>query len=250
MAKKEKAAAEKSAVKKEKKVGGKRFNAAFKVVNRAKSYSISEAVKLVKSNAKTKFDETVDIAINLGVDTKQSDQQVRGVVAMPNGIGKTVRVAVFARGDKAADAVKAGADLVGADDLAEKILKGEMNFDRCIATPDMMAVVGKLGKVLGPRGLMPNPKLGTVTPNVADAVKSVKSGQVEFRVEKAGIVHAGVGKASFTEKAIEENIKAFFQAVNKAKPAGSKGNYIKKVSISTTMGPGVKIDVASLTVAA
>jgi len=171
------------------------------------------------------------------------------MVAMPNGIGKTIRVAVFARGDKAADALKAGADLVGADDLAEKILKGEMNFDRCIATPDMMAVVGKLGKVLGPRGLMPNPKLGTVTPNVADAVKNAKSGQVEFRVEKAGIVHAGIGKASFSEEALAQNIKAFFEAVNKAKPSGSKGNYIKKISISTTMGPGVKIDPASLAAA-
>jgi len=244
MAKKEKS--EKAPVKKEKKIGGKRYDTALKTVDRAKFYPIAEAVKIIKGNAKTKFDETVDIAINLGVDTKQSDQQVRGMVAMPNGIGKTIRVAVFARGEKAADALKAGADLVGADDLAEKILKGEMNFDRCIATPDMMAVVGKLGKVLGPRGLMPNPKLGTVTPNVVEAVKNVKSGQVEFRVEKAGIVHAGIGKASFTEQAIEQNIKAFFSAVNKAKPTGSKGNYIKKVSISTTMGPGIKIDVASL----
>lgn len=246
MAKKEKTEKTATAEKKEKKIGGKRFHAALKTVDRTKSYSITDAVKLVKSNAKSKFDETVDIAIILGVDTKQSDQQVRGMVAMPNGIGKTVRIAVFARGDKAADALKAGADLVGADDLAEKILKGEMNFDRCIATPDMMAVVGKLGKVLGPRGLMPNPKLGTVTPNVAEAVKSAKSGQVEFRIDKAGIVHAGIGKASFTEQAIEENIKAFFGAVNKAKPTGSKGNYIKKISISTTMGPGVKIDLTTL----
>jgi len=172
---------------------------------------------------------------------------VRGMVTMPGGIGKTIRVAVFARGDKAADALKAGADLVGADDLAEKILKGEMNFDRCIATPDMMAVVGKLGKVLGPRGLMPNPKLGTVTPNVVEAVKTAKSGQVEFRVEKAAIIHAGIGKASFTEDMIAANVKAFVEAVNKAKPAsGVKGNYLKKVSISTTMGPGIKIDLASL----
>ncbi|HEU5048190.1 MAG TPA: 50S ribosomal protein L1 [Rickettsiales bacterium] len=241
---------EKSAVKKEKAIGGKRYAAAAKQVDRAKAYTLKEAVALIKGGAKTKFDETVDISINLGVDVKQSDQQVRGMVAMPNGIGKTIRVAVFARGDKAADAVKAGAELVGADDLAEKILKGEMNFDRCIATPDMMAVVGKLGKVLGPRGLMPNPKLGTVTPNVAEAVKNAKSGQVEFRVEKAGIVHAGVAKASFSEQAIEQNLKAFFDAVNKAKPANSKGNYIKKVSVSTTMGPGVKVDVASLLAAA
>jgi large subunit ribosomal protein L1 len=241
---------ENTPAKKEKKIGGKRYAAALKTVDRAKAYPVAEAVKLIKAGAKAKFDETVDVAINLGVDVTQSDQQVRGMVAMPNGIGKTIRVAVFARGDKAADAVKAGADLVGADDLAEKVLKGEMNFDRCIAAPDMMAVVGKLGKVLGPRGLMPNPKLGTVTPNVAEAVKSAKSGQVEFRIEKAGIVHAGIGKASFSEQAIAQNLKAFFDAVNKAKPSGSKGNYIKKVSLSTTMGPGVKIDIASLTAAA
>jgi large subunit ribosomal protein L1 len=246
--KKEEKAAEKVAgPKKEKVIGGKRYAAAAKLVDRAKYYTLTEAVKIVKQGAKTKYDETVDIAVNLGVDPKQSDQQVRGMVAMPNGIGKTIRVAVFARGDKAADALKAGADLVGADDLAEKILKGEMNFDRCIATPDMMGVVGKLGKVLGPRGLMPNPKLGTVTPNVVEAVKVAKSGQVEFRVEKAAIVHAGIGKASFTEEAIAQNIKAFIDAVNRAKPAGGvKGNYLKKVSISTTMGPGVKIDLASL----
>jgi len=245
MTKKEKTAS--AAKKKEKNVGGKRYASAFKLVDRTKAYSVVEAVKLIKSAAKPKFDETVDIAVNLGVDPKQSDQQVRGMVAMPNGIGKTIRVAVFARGDKAADALKAGADLVGADDLAEKILKGEMNFDRCIATPDMMGVVGKLGKVLGPRGLMPNPKLGTVTPNVVEAVKSAKSGQVEFRIEKAAIVQAGIGKASFSEEAIVQNIKAFMEAVNKAKPtSGVKGNYVKKVSISTTMGPGVKIDLASL----
>lgn len=246
MAKKDK---EKSATKKEKTIGGKRYAAAVKLVDRNKSYPLNEAVKLLKQGAKTKYDETVDIAINLGVDPKQSDQQVRGMVAMPNGIGKTIRVAVFARGEKAEAALKAGADLVGADDLAEKILKGEMNFDRCIAAPDMMAVVGKLGKVLGPRGLMPNPKLGTVTPNVAEAVKVAKSGQVEFRVEKAAIIHAGLAKASFTEDAIASNIRAFLDAVNKAKPSGTKGNYLKKVSISTTMGPGVKIDLASLSAA-
>ena len=248
MAKKEEKTAAKAA-KKDKPIGGKRYAASAKLVDRTKYYTVAEAVKLVKQGAKTKFDETVDIAINLGVDPKQSDQQVRGMVTMPSGIGKTIRVAVFARGDKAADALKAGADLVGADDLADKILKGEMNFDRCIAAPDMMAVVGKLGKVLGPRGLMPNPKLGTVTPNVAEAVKIAKSGQVEFRVEKAAIVHAGLGKASFSEEAILANVKAFVDAVNKAKPSGVKGNYLKKVSISTTMGAGVKIDLASLAAA-
>jgi large subunit ribosomal protein L1 len=245
--KKEETAPAAAKVKKDKAIGGKRYAAAAKLVDRSKSYALSDAVKLLKQGAKTKFDETVDIAINLGVDPKQSDQQVRGMVTMPSGIGKTIRVAVFARGDKAAAALKAGADLVGADDLADKILKGEMNFDRCIATPDMMGVVGKLGKVLGPRGLMPNPKLGTVTPNVEEAVKIAKSGQVEFRVEKAAIVHAGLAKASFTEDAIIANIKAFVEAVNKAKPAGGvKGNYMKKVSISTTMGAGIKIDLASL----
>ena len=246
MAKKDTKAEKKDGAKKEKPVGGKRYAGVAKLVDRTKYYPLNEAVKLVKQAAKTKFDETVDISVNLGVDPKQSDQQVRGMVAMPNGIGKTIRVAVFARGEKAEAATKAGADLVGGDDLADRILKGEMNFDRCIATPDMMAVVGKLGKVLGPRGLMPNPKLGTVTPNVAEAVKVAKSGQVEFRVEKAAIVHAGLAKASFTEEAIAANIKAFIEAVNKAKPSGTKGNYLKKVSISTTMGPGVKIDLASL----
>jgi large subunit ribosomal protein L1 len=242
--------AKKEKTQNEKMGGGKRYAAASKLVDRAKSYPLTEAVKLLKQGAKTKFDETVDISINLGVDPKQSDQQVRGMVAMPHGVGKTIRVAVFARGDKAADAVKAGADLVGADDLAEKILKGEINFDRCIATPDMMGVVGKLGKVLGPKGLMPNPKLGTVTPNVVEAVKAAKSGQVEFRVEKAAIIHAGLAKASFSEEAIAANVKAFIDAVNKAKPAaGIKGHYMKKVSISTTMGPGVKIDLASLSAA-
>jgi large subunit ribosomal protein L1 len=249
MAKKKVEAAETKA-KKEKPKGGKRYAASAKLVDRNKTYTLPDAVKLIKQAPQAKYDQTVDIAINLGVDPKQSDQQVRGMVAMPNGIGKTIRVAVFARGDKAADALKAGADLVGADDLAEKILKGEMNFDRCIATPDMMGVVGKLGKVLGPRGLMPNPKLGTVTPNVAEAVKVAKSGQVEFRVEKAAIIHAGLAKASFSEEAIVQNVKAFIDAVNKAKPAsGVKGNYMKKVSISTTMGPGLKIDLASLTAA-
>lgn len=245
MAKKEKAPAEK----KEKPVGGKRYAAAAKLVDRTRTFSLAEAVKLLKSAPKPKFDETVDIVCNLGVDPKQSDQQVRGMVAMPNGIGKTVRVAVFARGDKAAEALKAGADLVGADDLADKVLKGEINFDRCIASPDMMGVVGKIGKILGPRGLMPNPKLGTVTPNVAEAVKVAKSGQVEFRIEKAGIVHAGIGKVSFNDEAIVQNAKAFIDAVNKAKPTGGKGVYLKKVSLSTTMGAGVKIDLTSLSAA-
>ncbi len=245
MAKKEKT----PAVKVEKSKGGKRYAAAAKLVDRTRFYPLAEAVALLKSAPKPKFDETFDIVVNLGVDAKQSDQQVRGMVAMPNGIGKTVRVAVFARGDKAADALKAGADIVGADDLADKIAKGEINFDRCIASPDMMGVVGKIGKILGPRGLMPNPKLGTVTPNVAEAVKAAKSGQVEFRIEKAGIVHAGIGKASFSEEALVQNVRAFIDAVSKAKPTGSKGVYMKKVSLSTTMGAGLKIDLASLNAA-
>ncbi len=225
---------------------GKRIRKAYESVDATKSYPLSEAVKLVKGNAKTKFDETVDVVLNLGVDPKHSDQMVRGTVAMPNGLGKEVRVAVFAKGDKADAAKKAGADIVGADDLADAIQKGEINFDRCIATPDMMAVVGRIGKILGPRGLMPNPKLGTVTPDVEKAVKAAKSGAVEFKVEKAGIVHAGVGKASFDEKAITENIRALVDAVVKAKPAGAKGTYLKRLSISSTMGPGVKIDTADL----
>ena len=230
--------------------GGKRFGAASKSLDRAKLYSLTDAVKLVKDGAKAKFDETIDIVINLGVDPKQSDQMVRGMVAMPGGLGKNIRVAVFAKGDKVKEAQAAGADLVGAEDLAEKIQAGEMNFDRVIATPDMMGVVGRLGKVLGPRGLMPNPKLGTVTPNVADAVKAAKSGQVEYKVEKAGIVHAGVAKASFTAETIEQNIRALLDAIQKAKPATSKGTYLKKIGLSSTMGPGVKVDVASITDAA
>lgn len=224
----------------------KRLQEARKEVKSTDLYTLPEAVKLLKKHAKSKFDETVEVSLNLGVDPKHADQQVRGVIAMPNGIGKSLRVAVFAKGAKAEEAVKAGAELVGADDLAEKILKGEMGFDRCIATPDMMGVVGKLGKVLGPRGLMPNPKLGTVTMDVTAAVNAAKSGQVEFRVEKAGIVQAGVGKASFTEKQIEENIRALIGAVTKAKPSGAKGTYVKKIAISSTMGPGLRIDVASL----
>jgi large subunit ribosomal protein L1 len=206
---------------------------------------LSEAIKLVKQTATAKFDETVEMSMNLGIDPRHADQMVRGVVSLPNGTGKTVRVAVFAKGDKAEEAKKAGADVVGADDLFEKVNKGEIDFDRCIATPDMMGVVGRLGKVLGPRGLMPNPKLGTVTMDVAKAVKEVKGGQVEFRAEKTGIVHAGVGKASFSEDQITENVRAFFDAIMKAKPSGAKGTFVKKVSLSSTMGPGVKLEVST-----
>ncbi len=217
-----------------------------KIVDSNKTYSLDEAVGILKQNAKAKFDETIEVAMNLGVDPRHSDQMVRGVVLLPNGTGKTVRVAVFAKDKKADEARAAGADIVGADDLAEQIQAGVMNFDRVIATPDMMALVGRLGKVLGPRGLMPNPKLGTVTPDVAGAVKAAKGGQVEFRAEKAGIVHGGIGKASFTQEALAQNIRAFADAVIKAKPTGAKGTYVKKVSLTSTMGLGVKIDVASL----
>ena len=227
-------------------MAGKRIKNAASAIDRSKNYSLTEAVKLIKSAAKTKFDETVDIAINLGIDPKQSDQLVRGMVAMPNGLGKTIRVAVFAKGDKADAAKKAGADIVGADDLAEEIQKGSINFDICIASPDMMAVVGKIGKILGPKGLMPNPKLGTVTPDVAKAVAAAKAGQVEFKVEKAAIVHAGVAKTSFSEEAIAGNIRAFVDALAKAKPTGVKGDYIKRISISSTMGPGVRLDIADV----
>ncbi|HVM83159.1 MAG TPA: 50S ribosomal protein L1 [Candidatus Binatia bacterium] len=225
---------------------GKRMKNALKSIDRAKFYPVEEAVKMIKERAKAKFDETIEMAFNLGIDPKHSDQNVRGVISLPHGTGKSVRVAVFAKGDKAEAAKKAGADLVGADDLAEKVQAGQMDFDRVIASPDMMVLVGKLGKVLGPRGLMPNPKLGTVTNDVAEAVKAAKGGQVEYRAEKAGIVHAGVGKASFSEQALVENVKALFNAINRAKPAGAKGTYIKKVSLSSTMGPGVKLDVASM----
>jgi len=214
--------------------------------DRSAVHSVDQAVKLVKENAKAKFDETVEIAINLGVDPRHADQQVRGVVSLPSGTGRDVRVAVIAKEAKAAEATAAGAEIVGAEDLVEKIQGGFMEFDRVIATPDMMALVGRLGKVLGPRGLMPNPKVGTVTPNVAQAVKDAKGGAIEFRVEKAGIVHAGIGKASFTEDALLLNIRALVDALNKAKPAGAKGTYVKKISLSSTMGPGVKIDAASL----
>lgn len=225
---------------------GKRLKKAYEDIDRTAFYDAAAAVKLVKSNAKAKFDETVEVSVNLNVDPRKSDQNVRGTVQLPNGTGKTLRVAVFAKGDRAKEAEAAGADIVGADDLAEKVSAGTIEFDRCIATPDMMAVVGKLGKVLGPRGLMPNPKLGTVTANVAEAVKAAKGGQVEYRTEKAGIVQAGVGKASFSEEALVENIKAFVGAISRTRPAGVKGAYIKRVSVSTTMGPGLKLDLASV----
>ncbi|MEP1519308.1 50S ribosomal protein L1 [Ascidiaceihabitans sp.] len=207
--------------------------------------SVEDAVALVKGNAKAKFDETVEIAVNLGVDPRHADQMVRGVVGLPNGTGKTMRVAVFARGPKADEAKAAGADIVGAEDLMEIVQGGKIEFDRCIATPDMMPVVGRLGKVLGPRNLMPNPKVGTVTMDVADAVKAAKGGEVQFKVEKAGVVHAGVGKASFDEAKLVENVRAFCDAVAKAKPAGSKGAYMKKIALSSTMGPGVTIEIDS-----
>ena len=217
-------------------------------VTSGEQYDLSEAIKLVKERATTKFDETIEIALNLGVDPRHSDQMVRGVVSLPNGTGKTVCVAVFAKDVKAEEAKAAGADIVGADDLAETVSKGEISFDRCVATPDMMAVVGKLGKILGPRGLMPNPKLGTVTNDVAEAVRAVKGGQVAFRVEKAGIVHAGIGKASFSEDALTENAMAFIGAINKAKPSGVKGIFLRRATLSSTMGIGVRIDVANLAV--
>ncbi|HEY0281227.1 MAG TPA: 50S ribosomal protein L1 [Rhizomicrobium sp.] len=224
----------------------KRFKKVVEGVDANKAYSVEEAVKLIKARATAKFDETIELAINLGVDPRHADQMVRGVVSLPNGTGRTQRVAVFAKGPKADEARAAGADIVGAEDLAETVQKGEINFDRCIATPDMMGVVGRLGKVLGPRGLMPNPKVGTVTMDVTQAIKDAKGGAVEFRVEKAGIVQAGVGKASFSEDAIVQNVKTFVDSVIKAKPQGAKGTYVKKVSISSTMGPGVKIALPSI----
>lgn len=226
--------------------GGKRMHGLRSNVERNKVHTIDEAVKLVKDGAKAKFDETVEIAMNLGVDPKHADQVVRGVCNLPNGSGRQARVAVFARGPKAEEAKAAGADIVGAEELVEDVQKGKINFDRCIATPDMMGLVGRLGKVLGPRGLMPNPRVGTVTMDVKEAVEGAKGGSVEFRVEKAGIVHAGVGKASFTEKALAENIKALVDAVMKAKPTGAKGTYLKRMTISSTMGPGVKIDTSNI----
>nr|WP_319388710.1 50S ribosomal protein L1 [uncultured Cohaesibacter sp.] len=225
---------------------GKRIRAAREKVDATATYALADAVKLIKEASSTKFDETVEIALNLGVDPRHADQMVRGVCQLPAGTGKTVRVAVFARGDKAEEAKAAGADIVGAEDLVEIVQGGKIDFDRCIASPDMMPLVGRLGKVLGPRGMMPNPKVGTVTPDVAQAVKDSKGGSVEFRVEKAGIIHGGVGKVSFDEAALVENIKAFVSAVSKAKPAGAKGTYMQKMSLSSTMGPGLTVDLASV----
>ncbi|MBX3517926.1 MAG: 50S ribosomal protein L1 [Rhodospirillales bacterium] len=225
---------------------GKRLKQAAAGVDRVRLYTLDEAVDLVKKNATAKFDETVEVAIRLGVDPRHADQMVRGVVSLPNGTGKSVRVAVFAKGDKAAEATAAGADIVGAEDLMQRIQGGEIAFDRCIATPDMMGVVGRLGKILGPRGLMPNPKLGSVTQDVVSAVKAAKAGQVEFRAEKAGIVHAGVGKASFSAGALTENVRALIDAILKAKPAGAKGTYLQKISLSSTMGPGVRLSVSAV----
>jgi large subunit ribosomal protein L1 len=225
----------------------KKMKAANAKVDRNKVYSVEEAVKIIKDCAKErKFNETIDIAMNLGVDTKHADQQVRGMVSLPHGTGATVRVAVFAKDAKADEAKKAGADIVGAQDLADKIKAGEINFDRCIATPDMMPLVGQLGQILGPKGLMPNPKLGTVTPNVKKAVEDAKGGAIEFRAEKTGIVHAGVGKASFDEVKLVENVKAFIQTIQKARPTGAKGTFIKKITLSSTMGPGIKIELTGM----
>ena len=225
---------------------GKRYKKASEGLDRENYYPLADAVKLVKSRAKAKFDETIEVALNLNIDPRKSEQNLRGTVMLPNGTGKTLRVAVFAKGPRAEEAKTAGADIVGAEDLAEKVQAGQIEFDRCIATPDMMGIVGRLGKVLGPRGLMPNPKLGTVTPNVAEAVKAAKGGQVEYRTEKAGIIHAGVGKASFTEEAIAANVRAFVGAITRSRPTGIKGAFIKKVSLSSTMGPGVKLELTSL----
>ena len=228
-------------------VRSKRLKAAYQSFDKLIPQNVAEAIRLIIGNKKTKFDETIEISMNLGVDPRHADQMVRGVVALPNGTGKSVRVAVFTKEDKADEAKAAGADLVGAEDLAEEIQNGKIDFDRCIATPDMMAVVGKLGKVLGPKGLMPNPKLGTVTPNIADAIKAAKGGEIEFRVEKAGIVQAGIGKSSFAQEALVENVNAFVNAILKAKPNGVKGTYVERVTLSSTMGPSVKLDVATLT---
>src|SRR5687767_5665649 len=224
---------------------GKRIRQISEGIDRDQLYPLAEAVKMVKERAVAKFDETVEVAMNLGVDPRHADQMVRGVVNLPNGTGKTVRVAVFARGDKAEEAKKAGADIVGAEDLVERINGGTIDFDRCIATPDMMPLVGRLGKILGPRNLMPNPKVGTVTMDVAQAIKNAKGGEVQFKVEKAGVIHGGVGKASFEPAALVENVKAFVQAVSRAKPSGAKGTYLKKISLSSTMGPGVTVDIAN-----
>ena len=224
----------------------KRLKAAQAKIDTAKAYALADAITLVKSNATAKFDETIEISMNLGIDPRHADQMVRGLVNLPNGTGKTVRVGVFARGPKAEEATAAGAEVVGAEDLMEKIQAGEIAFDRCIATPDMMGLVGRLGKILGPRGLMPNPRLGTVTMDIKGAVTSAKAGQVEFRAEKAGIVHAGIGKASFDAEKLVENARAFADAIQKAKPTGAKGTYVQKAALSSTMGPGVSLDVTTL----
>jgi large subunit ribosomal protein L1 len=229
---------------------GKRMKKASEGIDRVAFYAVEEAVKLLKAGASAKFDETVEISMNLGIDPRHADQQVRGVVQLPNGTGKSLRVAVFAKDAKADEAREAGADVVGADDLAEQIQSGQIDFERVIATPDMMGIVGRLGKILGPKGLMPNPKLGTVTPNVGEAVKAAKAGEVQFRAEKAGIIHAGIGKASFSEEALAQNVNTFIDAISKAKPSGSKGTYIQKVALSSTMGPGLKLDVSGGTGAA
>lgn len=224
----------------------KRIAAAYASIERNKLYALKDAVALIRDNAKAKFDETVEIAINLGVDPRYADQMVRGLMSLPHGTGKTLRVAVFARGERAEEAKAAGADIVGDEDLAEKVQAGQIDFDRCIATPDMMALVGRLGKILGPRGLMPNPKLGTVTMDVKSAVTAAKSGQVEYRAEKGGVIHAGVGKASFSAENLLENIRAFVDTVQKARPTGVKGTYMKKIYLSSTMGPGIEVDIASV----
>lgn len=225
---------------------GKRIRATREGLDRDATYALDEALGLVKERGTAKFDETVELAINLGVDPRHADQMVRGVCILPNGTGKTVKVAVFARGDKADEAKAAGADIVGAEELVAEVQSGKIDFDRCIATPDMMPLVGRLGKVLGPRGLMPNPKIGTVTPDVTAAVNDAKGGAVQFRVEKAGIVHAGVGKVSFTKEALSENVKALIDAIQKAKPTGAKGSYLKRIAVSSTMGPGIKVDLGSI----
>ncbi len=225
---------------------GKRLKAAYKAVDRSKSYPLPEAIRVIKQNARAKFDETVEMSMNLGIDPRHADQMVRGLISLPNGTGKSVRVGVFARGPKAEEAQAAGADIIGAEDLAEKIQAGDIDFDRCIATPDMMGIVGRLGKILGPRGLMPNPRLGTVTMDVRGAVQAAKGGQVEYRAEKAGIIHAGIGKTSFDEEKLVENARALADAVIKAKPAGAKGTYLKSAALSSTMGPGLKLDPSSL----
>jgi len=224
----------------------KRLQAAYASVDKTKALPLDQAIALVKQNARAKFDETVEISLNLGIDPRHADQMVRGLISLPNGTGKTLRVGVFARGAKAEEALAAGADVVGAEDLAEKVQAGDIAFDRCIATPDMMALVGRLGKILGPRGLMPNPRLGTVTMDVKGDIGAAKAGQVEFRAEKAGIIHAGIGKASFPAEKLVENARAFADAIVKAKPTGAKGTYVQKVALSSTMGPGVRVDVASI----